>query len=91
MENPKPQSEEQIKKQQEFFEKARKGVLKFLDEKGGKLKMGELHEYSLSKYFIQHQRFSKLMESFTDGGLIDYDWETQEATITEAGKKFVAS
>ena len=86
-----PLNDEEIKqqKQKEFWDKARKGVLKYLAEQGGKLDMGKLHEYSMTKYFIQHQRFSELMESFVNEGLVDHDFATQETTITELGKNFI--
>ena len=77
-------------KQKQVFDKARKGVLKYLVEKGGKLNMGELHDYSMNKYFIQHQGFSRMMETFVDEGLVEYDPLTQDTAITEAGKKFVS-
>ena len=51
--------------------------------------MGEMHEYSLNTYFIQHQRFSQMMETFVGEKLIEYDDETQISTITEEGKKFI--
>ncbi len=82
-------TEEQIKKQQEFLERAKKGVLSFLNEKGGTLQLSQLHEFSLNKYLIQHQRFSQLMESCVDGGLVIYDFATQDVTLSEAGKKFI--
>jgi len=72
-----------------FFETARKGVLKYLDEKGESLPMGEMHDYSLNKYFIQHQRFSQMMETFVEEYLIEYDESTQISTITEKGKEFI--
>lgn len=81
--------EEKEAKFQALFERARKGVLKYLDEKGGSLPMGEMHEYSLNTYFIQHQRFSEMMETFVDEKLIDYDAATQISTITEKGKEFI--
>jgi hypothetical protein len=81
--------EEKQKKQQEFFERARKGVLRYLDEKGGKLTLGELHEYSMNKFLIQHQSFSRMMETFVGEDLVFYDQMTQEAMITEQGKAFV--
>ena len=84
-------SEEQIKKQEEFFKKAQKGTLKYLLDKGGSLKMGELHEYSLNKYLVQHQRFSQMMEIFVDGGLVHFDWETQVVSLTDTGKEFIQS
>ena len=34
-------------KLKEFLERARKGVLKHLNDKGGLLSLGDLHEYSL--------------------------------------------
>lgn len=73
----------------EFFEKARKGVLKHLDQKGGTLSLGELHEYSMNTYLIQHQRFSQMMESFVNERLVVVDDETQDSTITDEGKKFI--
>ena len=73
----------------ELFERARKGVLKYLDEKGGTLAIGEMHDYSLNKYFIQHQRFSQMMETFVGEKLIEYDAGTQMSTITEKGKEFI--
>ncbi len=82
--------EEKQKKQQEFFQRARKGVLKFLDDKGGKLTLGEMHEYSMNKYLIQHQSFSRLMETLVDENLVFYDGMTQEAMITDQGKAFIA-
>ena len=81
--------EEKEAKFKELFERARKGVLKYLDEKGGSLPMGEMHEYSLNKYFIQHQRFSQMMETFVNENLIEYDDMTQTSTITEKGKEFI--
>ena len=77
-------------KQKALWEKARKGVLKYLMEKGGKLPLGEMHEYSLNNYFIQHQRFSNMMETFVDEGLVDFDQGTSEATITDAGRGFTS-
>ncbi len=82
------QKEERFKA---HFEKARKGVLKHIVEKGGALSMGEMHDYSLNKYLIQHQKFSEMMEALVDNNLITYDYETQLATITEAGKNFIQS
>ena len=89
--NMNEQTDQQDKeaKFQELFEKARKGVLKFLNEKGGSLQMDEMHEYSLNTYFIQHQRFSQMMETFVGEELIDYDATTQVSLITEKGKEFI--
>lgn len=84
-----PTEEEKAAKLREFFEKARKGVLRHIAEKGGKLSMGEMHEYSMKKYFIQHQRFSQMMETFVDENLIDYDPGTGIATLTAKGNEFI--
>ena len=73
----------------EFFERARKGVLKHLDEKGGLLSLGELHDYSLNKFLIQHQRFSIMMETFVNEGLVTFDEGTSEVLITDQGKEFI--
>ena len=81
-------NDEQLKKQQEFLDRAYKGILKHLNDSGGKLKMGILHEYSLNKYFIQHERFSKMLEMFVDKGYVLFDWETQEVTISDAGRNY---
>jgi len=81
--------QEKEAKLKEFFERARKGVLKYLDEKGGSLPMGEMHDYSLKTFFIQHQRFSQMMETFVDENLIEYDDTTQISTITDKGKEFI--
>ena len=83
------QNPEAIDKQRQFFERARRGVLQYLKDNGGKLNMSELHEYSLKKFLIQHQRFSQMMEGFVNEGLVAFDWNTQDTTITEAGQKFI--
>ena len=83
------EEELKLKRQQEFWEKARRGVLTYLAEQGGKLSMAQMHDYSMNKFFIQHQRFSEMMESFVNEGLVEFDWATQEATITELGKEFI--
>ena len=87
--NPQISEDEKQKKQQDFFERARKGVLKYLDEKGGTLTMSELHEYSMNKYLIQHQSFSRMMETFVDHELVIFDSYTQETVITDKGKAFI--
>ena len=87
--NEQSGEEDKEAKFQELFERARKGVLKHVDEKGGSLPMGEMHEYSLNTYFIQHQRFSQMMETFVEEELISYDEASQVSTITEKGKEFI--
>ena len=80
---------EMDEKQRAFFERARKGVLKYLNDKGGKLNMSELHEHSLNKYLIQHQGFSQMMETFVNEGLVEFDQATYDVSVTELGKEFI--
>ena len=81
--------QDQEAKIKEFFERARKGVLKHLDTSGGSLSLGDLHDYSLKTYLIQHQRFSLMMESFVNEGLATYDNSTDKVVITDKGKEFI--
>jgi len=83
-----PQSAEALEKQKQFFERARRGVLGHLNDQGGKLNMSELHDYSMKKFLIQHQRFSVMMEGFVTEGLVEFDWGTQDVTLTDAGRQF---
>ena len=76
-------------KLKEFFERARKGVLKHLNDKGGLLSLGDLHEYSLKTYLIQHQRFSMMMEGFVNEDLVIYDNDSDEVILTNKGKEFI--
>ena len=85
-------SEEQIKqRQQQIVEKARRGVLQFVKDKGGSAPMSEMHDFSLNKYLIQHQAFSQLMETLVDQGLVIFDHATFTATITDAGVKYISA
>ena len=83
------QADDQETKIQQFFERARKGVLKHVSEKGGTITLSDMHEFSMKTYLIQHQRFSQMMESFVSEALIDYDAMTQEAALTAKGRKFI--
>jgi hypothetical protein len=82
-----PVSEE---KQKAYFEKARKGVLGWLAKQdGAAATLFDLHEHSSGRYLIAHQGFSKMMESFVDEKLVDYDQTTRTATLTDAGRRFI--
>lgn len=83
------ETDAQEAKLKEFFERARKGVLKHLNDKGGLLPMIELHDYSLKTYFIQHQRFSIMMETFVKEDLAIFDDATGDVIITDKGKEFI--
>ena len=83
-----PVSEE---RQKAYFARARKGVLAWLAEReGAATTLAEMHEYSSTKFLVAHQGFSKMMESFVDEGLVDYDGGTGIATLTETGRAFIA-
>jgi hypothetical protein len=83
-----PVSEE---RQKAFFEKARKGVLAWLAKReGAAATLGEMHDHSSERYLVAHQGFSKMMESFVAEKLVDYDREAMTATLTDAGRAFIA-
>ena len=78
-------------RQKAYFERARRGVLAWLAERdGAATTLAEMHEYSSTKFLVAHQGFSRMMESFVDEGLVDYDGGTGTATLTDAGRAFVA-
>jgi hypothetical protein len=84
-----PVSEE---RQKAYFEKARKGVLAWLAKReGAAATLGEMHEHSSERFLIAHQGFSKMMESFVAERLVDYDEGTRTATLTDAGRQFIAA
>lgn len=79
-----------IERQKAHFERARKGVVKFLIEKGGQLPLEDLHDYSLNRYLIQHQAFSRLMESLVEEKLVEFDFKDSLATATQHGRDWLA-
>jgi len=83
-----PVSEE---RQKAYFEKARKGVLTWLSKQEGQAApLADMHQHSSERFLIAHQGFSAMMESFVAEQLVDYDRETMTATLTEAGRRFIA-
>ena len=80
---------EQEQKIAKHFEKTRVAMLKFLHENGKTAHLKEMHDLSERRYFIAHRRFSDLMESLVDHGLIEFRQETNEATITTAGIEYI--
>ena len=72
--------------QRELLERARLGVLKFVSDRGGSARLGEIHEFSEKKYLIAHRGFSRLMESVVSEGLMEFDGSSNTATLTEAGR-----
>ena len=83
-----PVSEE---RQKAYFEKARKGVLTWLSKCPGEAAtLADMHQHSSERFLIAHQGFSAMMESFVAEHLIDYDRQTMTATLTDAGREFIA-
>ena len=72
-------------------EKARKGVLKYLLDKGGSAEMADMHDYSERRYFIAHAGFRRMMEGYVADGLIDYSPTTGVATLTEHGRAYASA
>jgi hypothetical protein len=72
--------------------KAKLGVLKHvLDTSAdGRMAMADMHDFSERRFFIAHRSFSDLMETWTGEGLVTYDPETGNVTVTDAGRAFVA-
>lgn len=78
-------------RQKAYLEKARKGMLTWLAQRdGASATLGDMHEHSSGRFLIAHQGFSKMMESFVDEGLVDYDVDTRTATLSAAGRQFIA-
>ena len=76
-------------KQGELLERARAGVLKFVSDRGGSARLSDIHEFSEKKFFIAHQGFSRLVDGMVSDGLMDFDFSSNTATLTEAGRAWV--
>jgi len=81
---PKPAPKED--KQAAHWQKTRLGVLDFVADQGGSASLREMHAHSEATYFVAHVSFSRLMEELTDEGLLDFDFETSVAALTDKGK-----
>ena len=64
-------------------------LLSLTIEEGGTASLGDLHDLSERRYFIAHKAFSDLMEEMVQMGIFTFNWETQEATITEQGQAYL--
>jgi hypothetical protein len=69
-------------------EKARRGLMKFMDKKGGSVPMGELHTHSTLFYQAGHQAFSELMEGLVAEQLVAFDDGT--FSITDKGRASIS-
>jgi hypothetical protein len=81
-----PKDAEAEEKQRKFMARARKGLLTKVNEAGGAIPLGELHDHSEKRYFIAHRAFSTMMEEMVAEGLLDYESGTGIARLTEAGR-----
>jgi hypothetical protein len=61
-----------------------------VEAEGAAATLTEMHDHSSERFLIAHQGFSKMMESFVDEGLVDYDVNTRTATLSAAGRQFIA-
>jgi len=84
--------EEERKKQEKVarhLAKTRRGVLQFVVKQGGTAPLAEMHKHSEMRYFIAHQKFSKMMESLVDEGLLTFSQTEGIGTITDAGRDWL--
>ncbi len=58
-------------------------------DKGGMAPLGDLHDLSEKRFFIAHKAFSDLMEEMVEIGVFNFNWNTQEETITEQGQVYL--
>jgi hypothetical protein len=69
-------------------DKARRGLMKFIDKKGGSAPMGELHTHSTLFFQAGHQAFSELMEGLVADQLVVFD--DGAFSITDKGRQVIA-
>ncbi|MBM4391165.1 MAG: hypothetical protein FJ090_08590 [Deltaproteobacteria bacterium] len=73
-------------KQARHWARTRKGMLKWLADQGGSASMKEMHDKAEAKYFVAHRSFSRLMEEFTEEGLVTYSGTTGLVELTDQGR-----
>lgn len=78
-------------KQRAYFERTKKGLLRWLADKGGSSPLSDLHDYSERKFLVAHQGFSKLMEACVAESLVAYDRASGIASLTDTGRTFATS
>lgn len=91
LKRPSAKVQEADDKQARFMARARKGMLKFLEEQGGSSALGAMHDHSEKRYLLAHQGFSRLMESMVDANYVNYDERSGVATLTDEGRAYMAS
>jgi hypothetical protein len=80
--SPEPIDQEKIARHKL---RTRLGLLNKIQENGGTIGLAELHDHSERRYFVGHKKFSDLMEDLVREEMLVFDWESQEATITDQG------
>jgi hypothetical protein len=88
---PELSAEERAKQEKvaRHFEKARKGVLRFVDKAGGRASLADMHGHSEARYFIGHQKFSQLLEGLIAEGLVIFHATEGEGELTDAGRDYI--
>ncbi|MFT5684735.1 MAG: hypothetical protein ACI8RZ_005679 [Myxococcota bacterium] len=83
--------EDRIKQEKaaKHMKRTRKGVLKFVADQGGTVSLADMHKHSEMRYFVGHQKFSKMMEEMISEGLLDYSHADGTGTITPGGRELV--
>ena len=71
------------------IEETRNGILKYLEHKGGKEPMKNLHGYSKLIHQVAHREFSEVMEGLVNDELVIFNNDT--FVLTEKGSKLVKS
>ncbi len=78
-------------RQKAYLDKARKGMLTWLSQRdAGTASLADMHQHSSERYLIAHQGFSAMMEGLVAEALVDFDRATMTATLTDAGRRFIA-
>ena len=70
-------------------EKARRGIMKFIEKKGGTVPMSDLHTHSKLFYQAAHQEFSQLMEGLVADDYVAFD--DGSFSLTDGGRAFLAA
>ena len=83
-----PLSEDKVARHRE---RTRRGLLKKTLEAGGTIGLGALHDHSERRFFVGHKAFSDMMEDLVREELLLFDWDAQEATVTDAGRQYLES
>lgn len=81
-----PVSQDKIERHRK---RTRQGLLKKTIEAGGTIGLAVLHDHSEKRFFVGHKAFSDMLEQMVEDELFLFDWDTQEATITDKGRDYV--